>query len=265
MSAISSACSPVSGWDTRRSSTLTPRLLCIGRVQRVFGINEGGGAALLLRLGDDLTGSVWSCRRTPGRRSRPRDRAAVRQHPARCPGSASRWRSRRCRAPGRHRPCASRHPCRTVFSIWLSAAPKALRLLSSIVFSPLLAVCTRPIRGRRSKIRVAAIIPPPHPVNHRDNPRVPGRWTPELRENRELRASPARADGCRGGYCGFIQYPEMPCNCPLRWPATASGRAPGRHCHAPRSPTPPGRTPRPARRWVGYHGAGVPPVPCGSG
>ena len=50
VSAISSACSPASGWEIRRSSTLTPELARIDRVERVLGVDEGADAALLLRF-----------------------------------------------------------------------------------------------------------------------------------------------------------------------------------------------------------------------
>ena len=54
ISAISSACSPVSGWLTSSSSTLTPTLLGVARVEGVLGVDEGGHAAGALRVGDDV-------------------------------------------------------------------------------------------------------------------------------------------------------------------------------------------------------------------
>jgi hypothetical protein len=54
MSAISSACSPVSGCEISRSLDVDAELLGVGDVERVFGVDEGRGAAELLHLGDDL-------------------------------------------------------------------------------------------------------------------------------------------------------------------------------------------------------------------
>ena len=54
VSAISSACSPVSGWLTSSSSTLTPTLRGVGRVQRVLRVDEGRDAAVALRAGGDV-------------------------------------------------------------------------------------------------------------------------------------------------------------------------------------------------------------------
>ena len=54
MSVISSACSPVSGCETSRSSMLTPSFSAYAGIERVLGVDEGRGAAELLRLGDDL-------------------------------------------------------------------------------------------------------------------------------------------------------------------------------------------------------------------
>jgi hypothetical protein len=50
-SAISSACSPLSGCETSSSSTLTPMRR---RVHRVLGVDERRDTALLLGLGDDV-------------------------------------------------------------------------------------------------------------------------------------------------------------------------------------------------------------------
>ncbi len=55
-SQISSACSPVSGCETSRSSILTPQGLRVGRVERVLDVDVGGEAAHLLGLGDDVLG-----------------------------------------------------------------------------------------------------------------------------------------------------------------------------------------------------------------
>jgi hypothetical protein len=49
VSVISSACSPVSGWEIRRSSSAG-----VDRIERVFGVDEGANAALLLRFGDHM-------------------------------------------------------------------------------------------------------------------------------------------------------------------------------------------------------------------
>ena len=54
MSAISSACSPVSGCEISRSPTLHAELAGVDRVERVLGVDEGGDAAGLLHLRDDL-------------------------------------------------------------------------------------------------------------------------------------------------------------------------------------------------------------------
>ena len=56
VSAISSACSPLSGCEISRSSTLTPSLPGIARVERVLGVDEAADAAGLLRLRHDLQG-----------------------------------------------------------------------------------------------------------------------------------------------------------------------------------------------------------------
>ena len=52
VSAISIACSPVSGWEISSSSKLTPYLLGVSRVKGMLGVNKGGGAACLLGLGN---------------------------------------------------------------------------------------------------------------------------------------------------------------------------------------------------------------------
>ena len=54
VSVISSACSPVSGWLTSSSSTLTPQARGYNRVERVLHVDEGGHAAAPLGLGDDV-------------------------------------------------------------------------------------------------------------------------------------------------------------------------------------------------------------------
>jgi hypothetical protein len=50
---ISSACSPVSGWEISNSLMSTPAS-GIDRVQRMLGVHEGGGATLFLDLGYDM-------------------------------------------------------------------------------------------------------------------------------------------------------------------------------------------------------------------
>ena len=52
MSVISSACSPVSGCETSRSLTVDTELFSVRGIERVLGIDEGGGAAQFLHLGD---------------------------------------------------------------------------------------------------------------------------------------------------------------------------------------------------------------------
>ena len=54
MSAISRACSPESGCDTRSSSMFTPELARVRGVERVLGVDERGDATLRLRLGDHV-------------------------------------------------------------------------------------------------------------------------------------------------------------------------------------------------------------------
>ena len=50
MSAISSACSPVSGWETSSASVSTPSALRVLRIERVLGVDERGDAAGCLRV-----------------------------------------------------------------------------------------------------------------------------------------------------------------------------------------------------------------------
>ena len=135
MSAISSACSPLSGCEMSRSSTFTPSLLRVLRVERVLGVDEGGGAAQLLHLRRSPAASAWSCRRIPGRRSRPRGRAAGRRRRARCPARASRWTPPRCRWTTSCSPRRMIEPLPNCFSICDRAACKALRLLSSMMLA----------------------------------------------------------------------------------------------------------------------------------
>ncbi len=52
VSAISSACSPVSGCETSRLSVSTPSFFAYSRVERVLGVDERRHAAGLLRVGD---------------------------------------------------------------------------------------------------------------------------------------------------------------------------------------------------------------------
>ena len=54
VSAISSACSPVSGCEISRFVDIDAELAGIDRVERMLGIDEGADAALLLRLGDGV-------------------------------------------------------------------------------------------------------------------------------------------------------------------------------------------------------------------
>ena len=75
ISAISSACSPLSGCETSRLSMSTPSFLRVLGVERVLGVDEGGDAAALLGLGDDRAAPASSCPTTPGRRPRRRGRA----------------------------------------------------------------------------------------------------------------------------------------------------------------------------------------------
>ena len=70
VSAISSACSPVSGWETSRSSTLTPQARGVAGIERVLGVDEGARRRRALRLGDDVQAERRLARRLPGRRSR---------------------------------------------------------------------------------------------------------------------------------------------------------------------------------------------------
>ena len=54
MSAISSACSPVSGCEISSSLEIDAELRAHSRVERVLGVDEAADAAALLRLGDDV-------------------------------------------------------------------------------------------------------------------------------------------------------------------------------------------------------------------
>jgi hypothetical protein len=56
MSAISSACSPVSGCDRQQVVHVHAQLLRVDRIQRVLGIDEGAVPPGLLALGDGLQG-----------------------------------------------------------------------------------------------------------------------------------------------------------------------------------------------------------------
>ena len=83
-----------------------PELPRVDRIERVLGIDEGADAALLLRLGDHVEPSAWSCPRIPARRSRPRVPSAGRRLPARCRGRANPSGSSRSRAPAGSCPAA---------------------------------------------------------------------------------------------------------------------------------------------------------------
>ena len=54
VSAISSACSPVSGWLTEQVVDVHADRLGVARIERVLGVDEGDQAPGLLRLGDDV-------------------------------------------------------------------------------------------------------------------------------------------------------------------------------------------------------------------
>ena len=54
VSAISSACSPLSGWETSRLSTSTPSLPAVLGVEGVLGVDERGQSPALLGLRDDV-------------------------------------------------------------------------------------------------------------------------------------------------------------------------------------------------------------------
>jgi len=53
MSVISRACSPLSGLRDQQLGHVDAQLLGVGRVERVLGVDECGGAALALHLRDD--------------------------------------------------------------------------------------------------------------------------------------------------------------------------------------------------------------------
>ena len=55
-STISSACSPVSGWETSSSSVRTPMPAGVLGVEGVLRVDEGGHASAALGLGDDVEG-----------------------------------------------------------------------------------------------------------------------------------------------------------------------------------------------------------------
>ena len=83
MSAISSACSPESGWrDQQRVGVDAERLGVVG-VERVLGVDERHDAAGRAGRWPPRAGRPSSCRRTPGRRSPPPGRAAGRRGRAR--------------------------------------------------------------------------------------------------------------------------------------------------------------------------------------
>ena len=54
ISVISSACSPLSGWETIRLSTSHAELAGVFGVERMLGVDEGGDAAQALGLGDHV-------------------------------------------------------------------------------------------------------------------------------------------------------------------------------------------------------------------
>ena len=54
MSAISSACSPVSGWETEQRVGVDAEILGVIRIQRVLGVDERRDASSLLGVGDSV-------------------------------------------------------------------------------------------------------------------------------------------------------------------------------------------------------------------
>ena len=56
MSAISSACSPVSGWEIKQVVDVHPDGLGVHRVHGVLGVDVGADPAVALRLGHDVHG-----------------------------------------------------------------------------------------------------------------------------------------------------------------------------------------------------------------
>ncbi len=97
ISAISKACSPVSGWETRSSSHSHAQLLGVFGIQSVFSVYKGGNASTLLnrcncmqRQGG-LAGrfraeylnnpSPWEFRRSPGPCREPEILWISRAHP----------------------------------------------------------------------------------------------------------------------------------------------------------------------------------------
>ena len=112
-------------------------LLGVVRVERVLGVDEGGDAAELLRLGDDLQRQRGLA---GGFRAVDLDDAAARQAADAerdVERRASRSRPPRCRRWPRCSPSRMTEPLPNCFSIWLSAALSAfLRLLSSMLFVP---------------------------------------------------------------------------------------------------------------------------------
>ena len=101
------------------------QLLGIDRIERVFGVDIGGDAALLLGFGHGMQRQRRLARGIPGRKFRSRGRAAGRRCPARCPGPAI--RSKPCRYPAPDRGCPSfiTEPLPNARSIWQSAASSA--------------------------------------------------------------------------------------------------------------------------------------------
>ena len=134
MSAISSACSPLSGCEMSRSSTSTPSFCAYLRVERVLRVDEGRGAAELLHLRDHRQRE-----RGLAGRFRPVD---LDHAPARQPADAERDVEPE-RAGGHHldvlgdigSPSRMIEPLPNCFSICESAAASAFCLLSSMMFA----------------------------------------------------------------------------------------------------------------------------------
>ena len=100
----------------------------IDRIERVFGVDEGADAALLLGFSDARAAPASSCRRIPARRSRPRGLSAGRRRRARYRAPMSPMKSTSISMERSFLPSRMTDPLPNWRSIWESAADRALVL-----------------------------------------------------------------------------------------------------------------------------------------